>query len=438
MFVLAATFVNLQHAQLTAVLTVIYILDVIHLAMMLLKLNKIYLDPVSGRLVKDPYVIRKKYASTTFWLDFLTLIPFDIMSKSFTDNVFVHNLCRLNRSGKFIALVIYYYQCEERLTMKKHLKWTYMIYSNLFLIQLFACGWLLVACPNSKCHYNSERISMTDFKVVRENDTFSSVLLAYLFIVNMYTGASSIKSYPIVVTEIIVACIIALIAQYITTNLCSAYTSMVLVDQFNFSRYEVRYNRLSTYLQARNLSPKLYTKVSNYCFRLWHWQRGDWLPEMIQECPNSLKQNIMQLLYGKNLSNHFLFSTTHKDFLRQLIAHLERFVFTPGESIVETGDSDCCMYFINKGEVDVLEFEGKAEKKIVQLTPGMSFGEVQGLFCISHQYSYRAGTVCEILVLKKSKWEYLLKWFPASREEINAKARLHNVVREDDVLDESG
>ncbi|GJQ83461.1 hypothetical protein Trydic_g8587 [Trypoxylus dichotomus] len=435
MFVLGASFVNLQHAQLPEVLGIIYTLDVIHLAMMILKLNKMYLDPVSGRLVRDPYVIRKSYARTTFWLDFLTIIPFDIMSQSFTPNAFVHNLCRLNRSARFIALVIYYYQCEERLTMKKHLKWTYMIYSNLFLIELFACGWLLVACPESKCKYNAKRVSFSELAVVRENDTFSSVLLAYLFIVNMYTGSCSIKSSPIFVKEIIVACIIALITQYITTNLCSAYTSMVLVDQFNFSRYEVRHNRLSTYLQARNLSPLLYSKVTSYCLRLWQWQRGDWLPEMIKECPSSLKQNIMQLLYGKNLSNHFLFHDTHKDFLRQLVAHLERFVFTPGESIVETGDSDCSMYFINKGEVNVLEITGKTEKKMVQLTSGMSFGEVQGLFCKSHQYSYRAGTVCEILVLKKDNWNYLLKWFPASLEEIKAKARLHNLGEDTDVVE---
>lgn len=118
-----------------------YLLDLFHLCVICLKFNKIYLDPGSGSIIKDPYVIRKNYAKTTFWLDFLTVIPLDIMSFTFTKNVFIHNICRLNKTFRFIFLVIYYYHCEERLSMKKHLKWTYMIYSNLFLVQLFACLW---------------------------------------------------------------------------------------------------------------------------------------------------------------------------------------------------------------------------------------------------------------------------------------------------------
>lgn len=140
-FILAGIFINFHKKEIDKVSYVVYTLDVIHLVMMALKFNKMYLDPVSGSLIKDPYVIRRTYAKTTFWLDFLTIVPFDIMSFSLTSNVFIHNFCRLNKSCRFIFLVIYYYQCEERLSMKKHLKWTYMIYSNLFLIQLFVCLW---------------------------------------------------------------------------------------------------------------------------------------------------------------------------------------------------------------------------------------------------------------------------------------------------------
>lgn len=137
----------------------------------------------------------------------------------------------------------------------------------------------------------------------------------------------------------------------------------------------------------------------------------------------------MTALYGKNLTNHFLFQATHKDFLRQLVVHLERFVFSPGDSIVEKGDSDCCMYFISSGEVNVYEVEGKVEVKMLQLTSGMSFGEAQGLYCVSHHYSYRACTVCDVLILNKNRWEYLMKWFPASREEIYYKAQLNGLHR---------
>ena len=89
---------------------------------------------------------------------------------------------------------------------------------------------------------------------------------------------------------------------------------------------------------------------------------------------------------------------------------------------MEKGDSDCCMYFVNKGEVNVFEVGGRTDVKFACFSKGTCFGEAQGLACIPHKYTYKAHTVVEVLILKKLKWEYLLKWFPASKVEIITRA----------------
>lgn len=109
---------------------------------------------------------------------------------------------------------------------------------------------LLIACPGTKCFYNDARLNMHTFNVSQNDDVLSSTLVAYLFVVNMYTGAGIIKTSPIKPTEVILTCVIALFTQYVITNLCSAYASMVLIDKYNFSKYEVRFKRLATYLQV--------------------------------------------------------------------------------------------------------------------------------------------------------------------------------------------
>lgn len=58
----------------------------------------------------------------------------------------------------------------------------------------------------------------------------------------------------------------------------------------------------------------------------------------------------------------------------------------------------------------------------------MSFGEPQGIFGVPHNRTYQALSVVEILSLQKKDWSYLLKFFPASRQEIERKAKKAGIV----------
>lgn len=146
------------------------------------------------------------------------------------------------------------------------------------------------------------------------------------------------------------------------------------------------------------------------------------MPNLITGAPNYLKQDLMGALYGHHIYSHFFFSKTHTDFTRQLQLHLKRCVFFPGNFIVEKGDIDGRMYFIHRGQVTVVDVQDKTEITRELLVEGKSFGEAQGLFVIPHQFSYRAHTIVDTISLQFSDWEYLMRWFPASRETIYKSA----------------
>lgn len=155
------------------------------------------------------------------------------------------------------------------------------------------------------------------------------------------------------------------------------------------------------------------------------------MPSLITYSPEYLKQDLMYGLYGHHVQSHFLFARTHTDFIRQLVVHLKRCVFFPGNFIAEKGDVDNSMYFIHDGEIDVYDMMGNNENHIETLANGKSFGEAQGLLGIAHKYSYKAKTVVDAVILKYDQWEYLLNWFPASKEVILDAAAARGLKRSD-------
>lgn len=129
----------------------------------------------------------------------------------------------------------------------------------------------------------------------------------------------------------------------------------------------------------------------------------------------------MFALYGYHITNHMLFAKTHVDFIRQLIVHMDPKVYLPGQYIIEKGDIDSRMYFIHEGEVKVYDRHGNNEIEQCVLKTGMSFGEYQALMHGEHIRSVKTSMMCIIISLKTTDWNYLLDWFPASKEIIETR-----------------
>lgn len=62
------------------------------------------------------------------------------------------------------------------------------------------------------------------------------------------------------------------------------------------------------------------------------------------------------------------------------------------------------------------------------LHQGDMFGVVQGLYRnVPHHFSFRARTKVHIVSLQLNEWEYLLSFFPDSKESIYGKTNRVNV-----------
>ena len=93
------------------------------------------------------------------------------------------------------------------------------------------------------------------------------------------------------------------------------------------------------------------------------------------------------------------FKNASSDFLRDIIPRLEAREFAPGETIVHEGDVGDEMYFLTKGQVEVLR--GDPAERLAVLREGSFFGELAVLRDAPRAATIRALTDVEVYALRR-------------------------------------
>ena|SRR5437867_6165491 len=90
----------------------------------------------------------------------------------------------------------------------------------------------------------------------------------------------------------------------------------------------------------------------------------------------------------------------------------------PGEIIFRKGESGDVAYFVQLGEVEVLEEEGGVESSIAVLSTGEYFGEMALLSNAPRNATARARTAARLAVLGKGNFLTMLRVMPHVHEDI--------------------
>ncbi|XP_045463397.1 uncharacterized protein LOC123673033 [Harmonia axyridis] len=182
--------------------------------------------------------------------------------------------------------------------------------------------------------------------------------------------------------------------------------------------YEHKVLRMKKFLQNQGLSDYLLEKLWIYIKQMWNRENGLHMPELLEKAPYVMKCEIMREIYSVHLRNGYLFKDINEALLTQICGHLRRVVFFKGNYIVQNGDTNASMYWIHRGQVSVLTVHANlTETQHEILNVHDMFGLAQGLnYGMSHKYSYRAETQCDILVLNLETWECVLQQFPHDKE----------------------
>lgn len=122
------------------------LLDIYFLIKIYVSAHLIYKDTISGVLVRDLKLVRKRYfcSLTRFGLDLLTIFPFEYIALAITSDVNISKYGYSARVFRFLFLYKYYKEQEENLNVRHHLRLTYLAYRVVFGIEWSACIWYVL------------------------------------------------------------------------------------------------------------------------------------------------------------------------------------------------------------------------------------------------------------------------------------------------------
>ncbi|RVE53569.1 hypothetical protein evm_001710 [Chilo suppressalis] len=401
---------------------------------------KLFLDIHSGYMnrygdfVLNPKKVRKMYFSKTYLRrrDFLANIPISYLVFALPLSMPIQKVffCYLRSPQLFRITYL--------LTYREHRKFNNIGSANLLfklttigiwasvLSHVNACLFFKLSCLTPEHCTSSNWMSKEQLNLkakYMEANYFSIYIAALWYMINLLTitGMGDVTSQNDF--EIVETIIVIIVIKFCTGLLISEMSAMLTAHSSSRIAYDYGINELRDGLRDMDLSEHQMNKMWDYVRELWNRQQGRQMPNLIHHLPFRLRCQVMQTIYGSHIRESIIFSKADDDFKRMLAMWLKHCVFFPGNYIVQCGDSDQCIYFIHRGEVEVLTVHPNLTESIYDiLGPEDSFGVAQGLFIgVSHHFSFRARTVVDIVYLKLDQWKYLLDFYPASAKIVRRK-----------------
>jgi len=132
-----------------------------------------------------------------------------------------------------------------------------------------------------------------------------------------------------------------------------------------------------------------------------------------------------------------LFNFGSPSFILAIARHFEPQIAMEGDTILRRGDQADELFLIKSGKVEVLADDEKT--RIAVLCEGSYFGEIGLLLTGSRTVTVKAITACHFEVIKKDKFDEVMKNFPSHLEFLKkvAKQRVRIVSVKDLVVRES-
>lgn len=228
-----------------------YAMDLIYSIFILIDFHVDYIDEESGILVRDVKLIYKRYLRNYSFVYFAALIPTELIGQHFIQDRIVLGYSSLNRVLR-MCYPYYYYKAEQQiLSDRTHLKWSYLFYWFFFLLQLLTCMWWLSACLEQPCKQRKRSGHRDDFMFEFADSFIMSNVLAYSYVISVFTSTAGRGSEPMTVNQLIVTMIIAIMSICVMGVLMSSFASILVMENYKMTRYEYRIDTLKGYLRVR-------------------------------------------------------------------------------------------------------------------------------------------------------------------------------------------
>jgi glucose-6-phosphate 1-dehydrogenase len=146
-----------------------------------------------------------------------------------------------------------------------------------------------------------------------------------------------------------------------------------------------------------------------------NYPAGSWGPKAVFDLIERDKRRWVEIINRDVLEAVPLFQGGDPVFLRNLAMMLKPVVYSPGDYILHKGEMGSEMYFICRGQVEVLDDAGGTIKTMGE---GDYFGELSLMLSQARTASIRARTTCDLFVLGSGDFNQIIQDHPRFAESL--------------------
>ncbi|KAF5480040.1 hypothetical protein F2P56_000815 [Juglans regia] len=393
----------------------LFILDIVgqmaFLVDIVLQFFVAYRDIQTYRMVYKRTPIAIRYLKSSFSIDLLGCMPWDIIYKACGRREEVRYLLwiRLSRVRK----VTVFFQ-----NMEKDIRINYMFTRiiKLLAVELYcthtaACifYYLATTLPPSEEGYTwigSLKLGDYSYSQFREIDLWKRYTTSlYFAIVTMATvGYGDI--HAVNMREMIFIMIYVSFDMVLGAYLIGNMTALI-VKGSKTEKFRDKMTDIIKYMNRNGLGRDIRSQIKGH-LRL-QYESSYTEAAVLQDIPMSIRAKISQTLYLPYIEKVPLFKGCSSEFINQIVIRLHEEFFLPGEVIMEQGNVVDQLYFVCHG---VLEEAGRGEdgleETISLLEPNSSFGVISILCNIPQPYTVRVCELCRLLRLDKQSFTNVL------------------------------
>lgn len=366
-----------------------------------------------GEMVKDRSLIFRRYLKSWLIPDILSVIPLEIIAAGTHEYT---PLFRVNRLIRIAQLVLFFMSWEKYTSIKP----TY--------IRIAKSALLIVALA----HFIGCIFSLV---VIIEGDDATEVftgvddMMAYplysRYIRSFYWSFVTMTGYnntsPATQLEAIFCIFVTVMGISLFATIIGTVGSLVTNLDSSKLYFRAKMDGINDYMAYKKIPDELQAEVRNYYNYLWKSGKGLDKNQDLEDLPPYLR-NKMSLYLNKEIITKVPMFSKFKDdeaFITEIVKCLKSRVSLPNSFVVRKGEIGTEMYFVSRGELNVVTDD---EKVIFTITDGGFFGEIALIYETKRTATIVARTYCDMFILTKDDFMNVKENFPLQVHAIEEEA----------------
>lgn len=360
-----------------------------------------YIDKTTYLFVDNPKQIAWKYARTWFVLDFISIIPSELVahiSPAPMQTYGLFNMLRLWRLRRVSAMF-------SRLEKDRNYNYFWVRCAKLICVTLFA-----VHCAG--CFYYLLAARYHDPAKTWIGESMSNFLQQSLwtrYVTTIYWSITTLTTvgygdlHPVNEREMIFVIFYMLFNLGLTAYLIGNMTNLVVHGTSRTRKFRDTIQAASSFAHRNQLPPRLQDQMlAHLCLKFRTDSEGLQQQETLESLPKAIRSSISHYLFYSLMDKVYLFKGVSNDLLFQLVSEMKPEYFPPKEDVILQNEAPTDFYILVTGAVDLVVLKGGVEQIVGEAKTGELCGEI-GVLCYKPQhFTVRTKRLSQLLRLNRT------------------------------------